>query len=153
MSKDLSDLMDLTGLVTIEIRDENGKLKDWQEKNTVVTVGKQHVAALIAGAGPAVMSHMAIGTGTTAVALTDTALGAELDRNEATATQGTGADANKVVFIGSWGTGDPAGTNGITEAGLFNNSSGGTMLARVVFAVKNKGESDTLTVTWTITVN
>lgn len=39
------------------------------------------------------------------------------------------------------------GTGALTEAGIFNASSAGTMLNRVVFATVNKGASDTLIVT------
>ena len=40
----------------------------------------------------------------------------------------------------------------VTEAGVFNASSSGTMLCRTVFPVVNKGADDTMSVTWTITL-
>ena len=46
-----------------------------------------------------------------------------------------------------------SGTGAITEAGVFNASSGGTMLCRTVFSVVNKGADDSMTITWTITVS
>ena len=46
-----------------------------------------------------------------------------------------------------------ATTGAITEAGLFNASSSGTMLCRTVFSVVNKGASDAMTITWTVTVS
>ena len=45
------------------------------------------------------------------------------------------------------------GTGAITEAGLFDAASGGDMLARTVFSVVNKGASDSITITWTITIS
>jgi hypothetical protein len=44
------------------------------------------------------------------------------------------------------------GTGAITEAGIFNASSSGTLLSHVVFSAINKGAADSLTITWTITV-
>jgi hypothetical protein len=44
-------------------------------------------------------------------------------------------------------------TGAITEAGLFSTSSGGTMYARNVFSVVNKGAGNTFVVTWMITFN
>ena len=43
-------------------------------------------------------------------------------------------------------------TGAVTEAGIFNAASGGTMLCRTVFSVVNKGADDSLSVTWTITL-
>jgi len=45
------------------------------------------------------------------------------------------------------------GTGSITEAGIFNASSSGTLLCRTVFSVVNKGASDSMTITWTVTVS
>ena len=94
------------------------------------------------------MGWMAIGTGATAPAFGNTALGAEIDRN---ATHLLTDSANVVTYVGNWAAGD--GTNAaITEAGIFNAVSTGTMLARATFTAINKGASDTLAITWTLTV-
>jgi len=131
---------------------ETGKIRRYHERNLVVTTGKNHIADQLADGGEAAMSHMAIGTGTTAAAAGDTALETELDRNAlSSVAQGTGADANKVTYTCDWAAGD--GTGAITEAGIFNSVSAGTMLCRSVFAVKNKGAADTLTLTWVLTIS
>lgn len=144
----------LRGDLHFLIKDEDTgaiKLDKW-ERNLVVTVGKNHVADQLSDKGEAVMGYMAIGTGTNAAAAGDTALQTELDRNALTSkTQGAGADANKVTYIGDWPPGD--GTGAITEAGIFNSPSAGVMLSRSVFAVKNKGASDSLTITWVLTIS
>jgi hypothetical protein len=44
-------------------------------------------------------------------------------------------------------------TGAITEAGLFNVSSAGTMFARQIFSVVNKGAGDTLVVTWQVALS
>ena len=94
------------------------------------------------------MSHMAIGSGSTAAAASDTALGSQLARTGLTSTTVSGAD---VVYVDTFPAG--TGTGAVTEAGLFNASSGGTMLCRTVFSVVNKGASDAMTITWTVTVS
>lgn len=140
-----------TGHVSIALKGPDGTIKDWQTvNNLVVTAGRYHIADQMADQGEAGMSHMAIGTGTTAAAPTDTALETEIDRNALTSvTQGNDTDANKVTYIGDWAAGD--GTGAITEAAIFNSAAAGTMLCRTVFEVKNKGAGDTLTLTWVLT--
>ncbi len=125
---------------------------DCWHPNLVVTSGKNHIADQLSDKGEAAMSHMAIGTGTTAAVATDTALGTELDRNALTSkTQGTGSDANKVTYVASWAAGD--GTGAITEAGIFNSASAGQMLNRSVFPVKNKESGESMTLTWILTIS
>jgi len=135
----------VTGAVTIR---KNGEVIR-EIPNTIVTVGKNGIAALIAG-GSVVMTHMGVGTGSTAVAAGDTTLGTEVDRNALTTSGGT-ASTNTVEYEAVWNAGD--GTGSLTEAGLFSASSSGTMLARTVFSVVNKSASDILTITWTVTVS
>lgn len=144
------DRLGMVGNVVVELWDENGDLKDFREvHNLVVTAGKNHVADRLSSApGGAAMGWMAIGTGSVAAAAGDTTLGAEIDRNATTSIIDA---ANVVTYVGDWAAGD--GTNAaLREAGIFNASSAGTMLARVVYANIDKGASDTLKITWTVTV-
>ena len=94
------------------------------------------------------MSHMAIGTGSTAAAAGDAALGNEAGRVALTSTTVT---SDAVAYVATFAAG--TGTGAITEAGIFNASSSGTLLCRTVFSVINKGAADTLGITWTVTVN
>jgi hypothetical protein len=153
-AKPLEILMSLRGDVHFFLRNEaTGEVicDEWR-RNLIVTVGKNHVADQLADQGEATMSHMAIGTGTTSAVVTDTALETELDRNALTSkTQGSGGNENKVTYVGDWAPGD--GTGAITEAAVFNSPSAGTMLSRIVFDVRNKGASDSLTITWILTIS
>lgn len=150
MNRGIEDGLKITGHVRIELFGPDGLLKEVREtSNLVVTAGKNHIAdQLSAAPGQAAMSHMAIGTGSTAAAAGDTALGVEIDRNALTSR----TDATNVVtYVGTWAAGD--GTNAaLREAGIFNAASSGTMLARVVYANIDKQAGDTLTITWTVTV-
>ena len=116
--------------------------------NLVVTDGKEYVASRMKDTTKSAMSHMAIGTNSTAAAAGNSALGGEADRQSLTSTTVSGA---VVTYVATFGPGD--GTGAITEAGLFNASSSGDMLCRTVFAVVNKGASDSMTITWSVTVS
>ena len=94
------------------------------------------------------MSHMAIGTGSTAAAFGNSALGGETDRNALTSFTTSG---NVVTYVGTWAAAD--GTNAaLREAGIFNDPTAGVMLARAVYANIDKQAADTLTITWTVTI-
>ena len=139
----LNDGLKLTGKLSIAINDEVVQ----EVPNLVVTAGKNYVADRIKN-NSTVMSHMAIGTGSTAAAAGDTALGSQTARTALTSTTVTD---NEIVYVDTFPAG--TGTGAITEAGIFNASSGGTMLCRTVFSVVNKGASDAMTITWTVTVS
>jgi len=143
----------VTGRVHFLLKGPNGEIKeDVWHNNLVVTSGRNHIADRLSDMGEAAMSHMAIGTGTAGAVAGDTALQTEIDRNTCTKTQGTGdPGARQVTYVGDWAAGD--GTGAITEAGVFNHASAGTMLCRSVFPVKNKGAADTLTLTWVLTIS
>lgn len=145
----LQDTIKMTGDLKIVLTDENGQIKHEQEiKNLVVTTGKNFIASRMKDATATAMSHMAIGSGTTAAAAGDTTLGTELGRVSLTSTTVT---TNNVAYVATFPAG--TGTGAVTEAGLFNASSSGTLLCRTVFSVINKGAADTLGITWTVTVN
>lgn len=112
--------------------------------NTVTSSGKNGIADQIL-ASPTLNkpTHMAVGTGSPAA----NALGTENDRNALTSkTRST----NVVTMVGTWAAGDA--TAALTEAGVFDAASTGNMWLSVSFSVINKGASDTLTITWTLTV-
>jgi len=140
----INDGLKLKGKLTIAL---NGEVVQ-EVPNLVVTTGKDYVASRIKDATATAMSHMAIGTGSTAAAASDTALGSQSARTTLTSTTVTD---NDVVYVDTFPAG--TGTGAITEAGIFNASSGGTMLCRTVFSVVNKGASDAMTITWTVTVS
>lgn len=134
----------LTGKLQIYLNDE--KVQDVD--NLVVTVGREFVASRMASASATVMSHMAVGTGTTAAAVGQTALITESARVANTSAVVTGAN---VAYTATFPAG--TGTAALTEAGIFNASSAGTMLCRTVFSAINKGAADSLTIVWTVTVS
>ena len=148
----------LKGKVKIRIyKAKTGEVIEEEFDNLVVNVGKAEVAKLIgSGLGGTAFGYIAIGTGTTAEAATDTALEAEVIRKAATVTSvTTNVTDDTAQFEASFSSADGlTGTSAITEYGLFNDPSAGTMLSRTVQAAKNLDwdAGDTLSVTWQIIV-
>lgn len=140
----LNDGLKLKGHVSIKV---NGEVVQ-EIPNLVVTTGKNYVASRIKDATATAMSHMAIGTSSTTPAAANTTLGAEAGRVTLTSTTVTN---NEIAYVATFGAG--TGTGAIVEAGLFNASSGGTLLCRTTFSTVNKGASDSMTITWTVTVS
>lgn len=144
----IQETVQATGTLQIKLYGPDGQLKQEQNvPNLVVTTGRGYIAGRMVGT-PTAMSHMAIGSGTVAPAVGNTTLGTELGRVSLTSSV---AAAAVVTYIASFGAG--VGTGAVTEAGLFNAGSAGTMLCRTTYAVVNKGADDSLSITWTITVS
>tara|TARA_R100001530_G_scaffold113046_1_gene80045 strand:- start:1411 stop:1848 length:438 start_codon:yes stop_codon:yes gene_type:complete len=142
----VNEQLKMTGRLRIHL---NGELvRDID--NLVVTAGKGFVATRMIGTGAGVMTHMGVGTGTTDPAAGDTALETQVGSRIAFTTSAA-VSAAVVTYITAFAAGE--GTGALTEAGIFNASSGGTMLARTEFSVVNKGSADTMTITWTVTVS
>ena len=145
----IQDSIKVTGELKITVTNPNGNVtQETIIPTLVVTAGKNLIASRLKDTTDAAISHMAIGTGSTAAAAGNTTLGTEAGRVALTSTTVT---ANAVAYVATFGAG--TGTGAITEAGLFNASSSGDMLCRTVFSVINKGAADTLGITWTVTVN
>jgi hypothetical protein len=136
----------LTGKLTISLNDEIVQETD----NLVVTAGKEWVTARMKNTST-VMTHMGIGTGTTAAVIGNTALETITGARLGLTTSG-GIVAGAVI---TYACSFPAGahTAAITEAGIFTALTSGTMLARTVFSVVNKGALDSMTISWAVTIS
>lgn len=145
----INETFKMKGELSITVRDQEGKLKQTLVvPNLVVTTGKNYVASRMVGTSSNVMSHMAIGTGTASPVVGDTALGTQAGRVSLSAFT---AAANAITATASFPAG--TGTGAITEAGIFNASSGGDMLCRTTFPVVNKAAGDSISISWVITVS
>lgn len=122
--------------------------------NLVTSAGKAGVADLIGPQGSAAAyNYIAVGTGTTAANVADTTLETE------SATAGLSRAAGTMSRVTTSVTNDTAqatktfsvtGTVAVTESGLLNASSTGTLLCRQVFSAINVVNGDSLTITWKI---
>jgi len=149
----VNDSIKAKGTLQLTLIDENGKIKQQDEHNLVVNTGLAYIASRMKDATATVMSHIGVGTGTVAAAAADTALGTALGARsplDSTTIVTTSATNDSVQYVATFAAG--ASTGAITEAGIFNALSAGTMLCRTVFAVINKGALDTLVITWKVTV-
>lgn len=121
-------------------------------RNGVTTVGKALIAGRLNASGaPAAADYIAVGTGTGAFAAADTTLGTE------TAASGLTRAAGTVSLVTTTTTNDTAqvaktftvtGTVAVTESGVLNASSGGTLLCRQTFTAINVVNGDFLVMTW-----
>jgi hypothetical protein len=122
--------------------------------NLVTNAGLALTAGLLNGSGsPAAATYIAVGTGTTAAAATDTALQTE------TATSGLSRAAGTVSLVTTSVTNDTSqitktfsvtGTVAVTESGVLNAASTGTLLCRQVFSAINVANGDSLAITWKV---
>jgi len=149
----IAERLGLVGSVYVELFDEDGDLKDVRdEHNLIVTTG---VTAIIErlDSSPTTSqpTHMAVGTGSTAPAAGNTALGAEIATTGRQALTSNTSSGAVLTMVANWAAGQ-ATNSAIAEAGVFNASSTGTLYSRATFTAINKGASDTLQITWTYTL-
>jgi hypothetical protein len=145
----IQDKLNATGVLEIVVTDKDGKVKEVRNlKNIVTTVGKGWIASRLSATGtPVPMSYMSIGTGITAADPTQTTLVTETSRS---ALSSTTVATTTITYVATFGAG--AGTGAVTEAGIFNDPVSGTMLNRTTFSAINKGASDTISITWVVTI-
>jgi hypothetical protein len=147
----INDSIKITGDVKIDIIGADGAVKDSRKiKNLVVDAGKSYIASRMKDATATAMGYMEVGTGTTIAAAGDTTLQAAIAGSRVLLTS-TVVTANAIQYVGTFPAG--TGTGAVTEAGVFNAASAGTMLCRTKFDVVNKGANDAMSITWTITVS
>lgn len=125
--------------------------------NLVTNAGMAGIASRINGAdSEAAFTYIAVGTGTTAAAVTDTTLETEtaasgLSRAAATVSRQTTDVTNDTARLTRTFT--VTGTVAVTESGVFNAASSGVLLCRQTFSAINVVNGDQLTITWDIDVD
>ena len=145
----LNETLQIHGKLSIVKTDKDGNTSTTEVPNLVVATGKTVIAARLAGNTVAVMATMGIGTGTTPASASDTALGNQVWLNNL-ATAGGTPSSNTVVYTATFNPSQPGTAQSITEAAVFNTSN--VMLCRTVFPVINKQTTDTITISWTVSM-
>lgn len=141
------DRFKIKGKLNIIVKDKDGNIKlNFTTNNLVVNSGFSFIASRMEGTSSNVMSHMAVGTDNTAATLSQTSLIAEVERSSLSSTTVNQSD---ITYIATF---DPSSEFDLYEAGIFNASSGGTMLCRTTFPLITKTAEDTITINWTISV-
>ena len=137
------------GNLNIVVKDKDGKIKDTRQvNNLVVTTGLNFITSRMTADTAIVMSHMGIGTGSTAPAAGNTSLVSQAGSRETFDT--ITVTNNQIEYTAIFEAGDQSGL--ITEAGIFNASGSATMLCRSTFGGITKNSDDNMTIVWTITV-
>lgn len=143
-------IKNIKGYVDIlHYNEEMELIEELHFENLVVTTGLQWIAGRLNVPIPAIMDYIAVGTDGTPPVLSDTGLAIEIYRAPVSVSGGA-VSGNSIVFNQTIPAGSATGT--LQEAGIFDLSSAGTMLSRVTYPVINKGPSDTIAITWTITI-
>lgn len=114
-------------------------------KNLITNAGKAEFANIQIAAGTP-PSHAAVGTGTTAAAVTDTTLETEIYRASAIRSRITISVSNDTAYYDT--TINCLASYDITEAGLLNSGSGGTLFAHQIFTAVPVTNGVTLKVVW-----
>lgn len=149
-------LSQLKGEVTLEFRNvHTGDVRTYHYHNMVVTAAKNAIAQRLAGQSVGEITYAALGTNSTAPALGNTTLGTELARKLVSVRSYA---SNVATFQTFFTTSEGNGT--LREAGLFGNAVGNTASAAAnsgqlfchTAINRTKTSSDTLTLTWTVTV-
>jgi hypothetical protein len=123
-------------------------------RNLITNAGFALAAGRLNGSGaPAAATFIAVGTGTNAAAVTDTTLQTEsatsgLSRASATLSLVTTSVTNDTAQLTN--TFSVTGTVAVTESGVLNASSSGTLLCRQVFSAINVVNGDSLAITWKV---
>lgn len=151
----MNDVIQLRGQLEITLRNAfNNEIVDKViVKNTVVTSGRRWVLQQLESTDHSTgqnISHMAVGTGTTAPATADTGLGSETTRVAINSFTTSNLTSNPPSWRAECSYATNQANTTLGEVGLFNSSSAGTMLARATFSTINKTTSNTLSISYTI---
>jgi hypothetical protein len=103
------------------------------------------------GAQPAAFTYIATGTGAVAFNAADTTLGTEITDSGLARAVGTYNHTGGTKIWTLAKSFSVTGTKAVTECGVLNAASTGTLLCRQTFTAKNVVNGDTLAVTWTFT--
>lgn len=148
------DVIHLRGSLEIQLKDLKGNVVESRNvNNLVVTAGRRWVLQQLESGDintALTISQMAVGTGNVAPATSDAALGSEYSRKAIQSFTTSNLSSNPPSWRAecSWATNE--GNTTLGEVGLFNSSSGGTMLARATFSTVNKTTSNTFGISYTI---
>lgn len=121
--------------------------------NIITNAGKAQIALLAGDASAVPFTYLAVGTSNTAVAATDTALGAEitdtgLARAAATVSRVTTTTTNDTLQLAyTW---NASGSKSVEEIGIFNAASAGTMLGHALTTTKSPTNTDLLVATYQV---
>lgn len=145
----------LKGIHNFKIVRKNGEVESWTVENMITNTGLALITSRLGQSSEAIANYIAVGTSNTAVGATQTGLGGEitdsgLQRATGTFSQQTTTTTNDTFQITKTWT--ASGTKTIEEVGVFNESSSGTMLSRVLTNTRTVYAGDTFTDTYKLII-
>jgi hypothetical protein len=151
----VNDVMLFKGRLEMQLMDIAGNPVGPKQiiNNTVVTAGRRWVLENIMSGGAAslqVLSHLAVGTSTTAPTTGDSSLGNETLRVAVGTFTTSNLTSNPPSFRAEILLATNQANTTLGEVGFFNSSSGGTMMGRATFGTVNKTTSNTFAISYTI---
>ncbi|MHA1305574.1 MAG: hypothetical protein ACTSPI_17880 [Candidatus Heimdallarchaeaceae archaeon] len=137
-------MVTLKGTFHVAVLGKDNEVKTSQTiPNTIMNVGLAEISGLILkDIGGNAFDYLAIGTGTTAPNATQTALVSETYRQAGTGSQITTTVTNDTARLTT--SMSITDSNVFSEAGIFNSSSAGDMLARTTFSATTASDGDTV---------
>ncbi len=156
----MHDTLNMQGRLHLLATGRDGRvLLDRWHANRIVRSGRELVAqhfAGVPGTPPAIVSHMAVGTGGDAANDDQTALVAERARNAiaepvySEIVDTTGVKRIRVSLQAVFDFGEANGAAPLREAGILTAAAGGTLYNRVVFDPVTKANTFKLTLIWDV---
>lgn len=149
----MSDGLKVKGFFRVQLTEDGRIIGDsgWK-KNQVTNLGFNQylVSALGAIAGSKQVSHMALGSGG-APAASATTLGGEVEKR-ASVTSATSSSSKTVRFTATFSSADSfvTDTQNISNVGLFNSSSTGTLFAGNTYASSSVATNQNVNATYDI---
>jgi len=136
------DTLKTKGIIDFVIKDVNGNVRDsWTITNTITNTGKAAFAGLAGNTGSvSAFTYLALGTGATSPASSQTALTTEISANgfsraSATVSRVTTTETNDTLqLVKTW---TATGSQTVQEIGVFNAASSGIMSARALTTSKS----------------
>lgn len=149
-----TESLDLRGRLRLRLHHRTGAVREHLADNHIVLSGRDLVSKLFIAEAIQPISHIAVGTGTSAVTAADSALELEVFRKpirpiDPQVDVTTTNDDRKKVMV-SVELDFTEGNDALTEAGIFNADTDGVMYNRVVFPAINKTSDFKLTLLWEI---
>lgn len=148
----------LGNLKIVKTNKDNVVVDTREVPNLVVDKGKALIAQRLVNPGftSNAPQSLALGDDATTPAAGQNALVSEIARANLLPTVGTFSNSVTdavITFVGTFGPSIPSTTATLKEAAIFDTpNTGGNMLCRTTFSDVSKGTSDTVTVTWNITI-
>ena len=140
--------MGIRGEVELVLEREDGTKVTVKQPNLITNAGFDLLCDVLGNnSQPSDLTHIGIGSDSTAPAASNTRLGVQSVRRAATYAHTNGTKVMTLSMTVPAGT----ATGTIREAGCFNASTGGVMFNRTVFSDIVKGAQDSLTVTFSFT--